>query len=432
MVSKWLMTPIVLRRSTNMGRHSTKPCAMHRISGKYCYVHIMKANRNRRTSLVSQQMALLTIVGFWIFHALIVSLRAAVLDFPQQDELSSRRIVVAIIGIMITWGLYMFLRLFDRKPLSRRVVVAFVAAIPCAFAIAWVNYYVFNIYDPVSLFEDQVLGQKVEDLQDQMGITAFQQVVEFAITRYFFIIAWATMYLALSVAGEVRIAERRAARFAQAAQDAELRSLRYQVNPHFLFNTLNSLSSLVITGRADQAEAMIQNLSTFYRNSLSSDPLEDVTLAEEVELQKLYLGIEHVRFPERLRIKIDVDPALEQIHVPALILQPLVENAIKYGVALSSRPVTISVRAVLIDGKVTITVEDDGEPFDSSAHGPNIGTSNGIGLPNVRDRLEARFGGRARLETAIKKTGGFTACITMPHNMPDEISVYNQQDDDDL
>jgi two-component system, LytTR family, sensor kinase len=359
-------------------------------------------------------------------------LRAAVLDFPQQDELSSRRIVVAIIGIMITWGLYMFLRLFDRRPLSHRVVVAFLAAIPCAFAIAWVNYYVFNIYDPVSLFEDQVLGQKVEDLQDQLGITAFQQIVEFAITRYFFIIAWATMYLALSVAGEVRIAERRAARFAQAAQDAELRSLRYQVNPHFLFNTLNSLSSLVITGRADQAEAMIQNLSTFYRNSLSSDPLEDVTLAEEVELQKLYLGIEHVRFPERLRIKIDVDPALEQVHVPALILQPLVENAIKYGVALSSRPVTISIRATLNNGNITIIVEDDGEPFGSSVHGANIGTSNGIGLPNVRDRLEARFGGRARLETAAKHEGGFIACITLPYNMPPEISVSNQQDDDDL
>jgi two-component system, LytTR family, sensor kinase len=386
----------------------------------------MKLIPNRRVSLVSQQMALLTIIGFWIFHALIVSLRAAVLDFPQQDELSSRRIVVAIIGIMITWGLYMFLRLFDRKPLSHRVVVAFLAAIPCAFAIAWVNYYVFNIYDPVSLFEDQVLGQKVEDLQDQMGITAFQQVVEFAITRYFFIIAWATMYLALSVAGEVRVAERNAARFAQAAQDAELRSLRYQVNPHFLFNTLNSLSSLVITGRPDQAEAMIQNLSTFYRNSLSSDPLEDVTLAEEVELQKLYLDIEYVRFPERLRIKIDIDPALAHTSVPALILQPLVENAIKYGVALSSRPVAITISAAMAADGIKIIVEDDGEPLNGNLRGQ----SNGIGLPNVRDRLEARFGGRARLETRVKLEGGFAACITLLHDMPaDEADNFEQEDD---
>jgi two-component system, LytTR family, sensor kinase len=363
----------------------------------------------RRSSLVSQQMAFLTIIGFWIFHAVIVSLRAAVLDFPQQDELSSRRIVVTIIGILLTWALYMVLRMFDRKPLSRRVAIAFLAAIPCAFAIAWVNYYVFNIYDPVSMFEDAALGQKVEDLQDQMGITTAQQVAEFAITRYFFIIAWATMYLALSVAGEVRLAERRAARFAQAAQDAELRSLRYQVNPHFLFNTLNSLSSLVITGRAEQAEAMIQNLSAFYRNSLSSDPLEDVTLAEEVELQKLYLEIEFVRFPKRLRTRIEIDPALAGISVPALILQPLVENAIKYGVALTSRPVTIAITAEKTNAGCRITVEDDGESIERSMQ--NHGS--GIGLPNVRDRLEARYGGRARLDTSAKLAGGFTATITI-------------------
>jgi hypothetical protein len=359
-------------------------------------------------------MALLTIIGFWIFHALVVSLRAAVLDFPQQDELSSRRVVVTIIGVLITGLLYLFLRLFDRQPLSHRVTAAFLAAIPCAFAIAWVNYYVFNIYDPLSLFEDPVLGQKVEDIQDQMGITTFQQVAEFAITRYFFIIAWASLYLAIGIAGEVRVAERRAARFAQAAQDAELRSLRYQVNPHFLFNTLNSLSGLVITGQAEQAEAMIQNLSTFYRNSLSSDPLEDVTLAEEVELQKLYLDIEMVRYPKRLRTDIRIDPELQNILVPALILQPLVENAIKYGVALTSRPVTIRISAVQTAENTIITVEDDGEPHDGAAHGHG----NGIGLPNVRDRLEARYGGLARLETITKPAGGFIACLTIPITAP--------------
>jgi two-component system, LytTR family, sensor kinase len=396
----------------------------------------MKRNPNRRASLVSPQMALLTIVGFWIFHALIVSLRAAVLDFPQQDELSSRRLVVAVIGIMLTWGLYIFLRVFDRKPLPQRVGVAFLAAIPCAFGVAWVNYYVFNIYDPISLFEDQVLSQKVQDLQNQMGITPLQQVVELAITRYFFIIAWATMYLALSVAGEVRLAERRAARFAQAAQDAELRSLRYQVNPHFLFNTLNSLSSLVMTGRQVQAEAMIQNLSTFYRNSLSSDPLEDVTLAEEVELQKLYLDIEYVRFPKRLKVQINIDPALSQTSVPALILQPLVENAIKYGVARSSRPVTITISAARTDDGISIIVEDDGEPQNDIPHAE----SSGIGLPNVRDRLEARFGKNAKLETLVKPPGGFIACITLFHNdaatgvtaLPDYYATDSDQKDDHL
>ncbi len=376
----------------------------------------MKPKSSTRVPLVNHQMAFLTIVGFWIFHALVVSLRAAVLDFPEQDELSSRRLVVTVIGIFLTWILYLFLRLFDRKPLSHRVAAAFLAAIPCAFAIAWVNYYVFNIYDPISLFEDPVLGQKVEEIQDQMGITSFQQVAEFAITRYFFIIAWASLYLAIGIAGEVRVAERKAARFAQAAQDAELRSLRYQVNPHFLFNTLNSLSSLVITGRSAQAEAMIQNLSTFYRNSLSSDPLEDVTLSEEVDLQKLYLEIEVIRYPQRLRTQIEIEPGLQNLTVPALILQPLVENAIKYGVARSSHPVTISIRASETAEGYVITVEDDAEQHNGLPHGH----SNGIGIPNVRDRLEARYGGRAKFETFAKPAGGFVARLTLPKSAKDQ------------
>ena len=359
--------------------------------------------------LVGHQMALLTIIAFWIFHALIVSLRSAVMDFPAQGELASRRAIVTVIGIFLTWLLYLFLRLVDRKPLGVRVAVAFLASAPCAIAIAAVNYYIFNIYDPISLFTDPDLGQKVEDLKQQLGMSDWQEIAEIAVTRYFFIIAWASLYLALGYAREVRQAERVASRYAQAAQDYELRSLRYQVNPHFLFNTLNSLSSLVISGQNVQAEAMIQNLSTFYRHSLSSDPLEDVTLADEVELQRHYLDIEAVRYPERLRTTIDIEPGLMTLPVPALILQPLVENAIKYGVSRTSRPVTILISARRDGDNVLISVDDDGDVILSDlAHG------NGIGLANVRDRLEARFGDRASLATHAKAKGGFTATLTIP------------------
>ena len=353
-------------------------------------------------------MAFLTIIGFWVFHALIVSLRAAVLEFPEQGEMATRRIAVTIVGIALTWLLYIILRHFERRPLGVRVATAFIAAAPCAFAIAWANYYVFNVYDPVSVFSDQELGRKFKDIQAELGLTAWQEVAEIAISRYFFLIAWASLYLALGYAREVREAERTASRYAQAAQDAELRSLRYQVNPHFLFNTLNSLSSLVIKGDKDRAEEMIQNLSTFYRTSLSSDPLEEVTLSEEVELQQQYLGIEAVRFPERLRTRIEIAPTLLNEKVPALILQPLVENAIKYGVSRSTRPVTVSISAEASDGWMAIRVDDDGEDSPAKDHG------NGIGLANVRDRLEARYGDSARLTSGRKPEGGFRAAITIP------------------
>ncbi|MFC4292987.1 sensor histidine kinase [Sphingorhabdus arenilitoris] len=369
----------------------------------------MLLSPKKRSALVSPKIAFLTIIGFWIFHALIVSLRASVMDFPAQDELAGRRVVVTIAGIALTWLLYLFLRLFDRKPLIVRVAAAFIASIPIALIFAAANYLIFNIYDPVSLFDDANGGPAAEELEDIIAVTPFQQIAEVAITRYFFIIAWALLYLAVGNAREVREAERVASRYAQAAQNAELRSLRYQVNPHFLFNTLNSLSSLIIKGQNDRAEAMIHNLSNFYRNSLSSDPLEDVTLSEEVELQKLYLDIEMVRYPERLRTKIDIEASLADLPVPALILQPLVENAIKYGVSRSNRPVTIEIVAHSHEGNAIIRIEDDGDALEPSDQ--NHG--NGIGLPNVRDRLEARFSKRARIDTFNKPGGGFIATITI-------------------
>lgn len=380
----------------------------------------MKIAPVKKAPLVSHQMAFLTIVGFWIFHALIVALRAMVMDFSDQGELASRRVVVTISGIVLTGLLYLFLRLFDRRPLGHRVTAAFLAAIPIAFAFAWINYYVFNIFsDPVALFDDPDISRRIREIERMIGVTPFQQVAEVAISRYFFIIAWASLYLAMGNAREAREAERVASRYAQAAQDAELRSLRYQVNPHFLFNTLNSLSSLVIKKQNDQAEAMIQNLSSFYRNSLSSDPLEDVTLAEETELQKKYLDIEAVRYPERLRVEIAIPAELSGLRVPALILQPLVENAIRYAVSRTNRPVQITIKAHRHEGSAVIIIEDDGDPFEGANGGGDAAHGNGIGLRNVRDRLEARYGNAARLDVFNKPRGGFIAAITLPAPEPE-------------
>lgn len=362
-----------------------------------------------RNALVGHQMALLTIIGFWAFYALILSLRAALLDFPAQAVLFERRLMVALVGVLVTWILYVGLRLADRRSLGFRVSAAFIGAIPCAMILASANFYIFNLYDPISLFKDPSVGRTIEDLKAQLGLSFWQEIADISVTHYFFLIAWSSLYVAIGYAREVREAERKTSRFAQAAQDAELRSLRYQVNPHFLFNTLNSLSSLVMTGKPKEAEAMIQNLSNFYRTSLSSDPLEDVTLEEEVELQRLYLEIESVRYPKRLRVSINIPDDLMNQHVPALILQPLVENAIKYGVSRTTRPVQITIKAERDGSNLVLSVTDDGEIVDSSHVG-----GNGIGLANVRDRLEARYRSAARLDTQLVHGGGFIAMLTLP------------------
>ena len=362
-----------------------------------------------RHALVGHQMALLTIIGFWAFYALILSLRAALLDFPAQAILFERRLMVALVGVLVTWILYVGLRLADRRSLGFRVSAAFIGAIPCAMVLASANFYIFNLYDPISLFKDPSVGRTIEDLKEQLGLSFWQEIADISVTHYFFLIAWGSLYVAIGYAREVREAERKTSRFAQAAQDAELRSLRYQVNPHFLFNTLNSLSSLVMTGKPNEAETMIQNLSNFYRTSLSSDPLEDVTLEEEVELQRLYLEIESVRYPKRLRVSINIPEDLMNQQVPALILQPLVENAIKYGVSRTTRPVQITIKAERDGNNLVLSVTDDGEAVDSNHVG-----GNGIGLANVRDRLEARYRSAARLDTQVISGGGFVAMLTVP------------------
>jgi two-component system, LytTR family, sensor kinase len=370
----------------------------------------MKLWSSNRKPLVSPQLALLSIIGFWVLSTIIISIRASILDFPVQDELISRRAAVTIAGIIFTYLLYLVLRFFDRYSLSVKFIVAAIASFPVAAVISWINFYVFYLYETQPYLDDPTLLNHIKEVRDALGGAPWPEMIDSVIVRYFSILTWAAMYIAICYAREVREAERTASRYAQAAQDAELRSLRYQVNPHFLFNTLNSLSTLVIKGDNAKAEAMIQSLSGFYRTSLSSDPLEDVTLAEEVELQQRYLEIEGVRYPKRLQTVIDIPVDLENTKVPGMILQPLVENAIKYGVSRTNRPVTVTIAARRAGNTTIISVTDDGDMLKSKGKGM---AGSGIGLVNVRDRIEARFGERGRLVAEPGSEGGFAATITI-------------------
>jgi len=244
----------------------------------------------------------------------------------------------------------------------------------------------------------------------EMDLSIAAQIADQAMNGYFFFVAWGALFLALSYAAAVRVAEREAASYRAAARDAELRALRYQVNPHFLFNTLNSLSTLILKDSRDEAEKMVLNLATFFRTSLTADPTEDVLLAEEIRLQRLYLDIEAVRFPERLIVNIAIPPSLLTACVPCLILQPLVENAIKYGVSRSRRPVTVFISAREDSHGLVLMVEDDGDPpEDGDATG---GT--GVGLKNVTNRLKARFGEDASCRYGPLVNGGFGVTLFMP------------------
>jgi signal transduction histidine kinase len=405
---------------------------------------------------VPAQTVILSAAALWACYYVLTTVRGMVvgLDFPV--ELASRRLLVTFAGFLVTLAIWPLLRQLDGRRLALRVGAALVLMLPASLLIAAINSAVFaDMQEEVVSKIGEKQGVRIRrdeagnvlvdvpdlpaDLPGPVEVTRpdgtkvvvnppgtappgvvmidqkvqqeaqWRQLTDIALGRYFLLLAWAALYLALGYAEHARAAERREGEYRRAAKNAELRSLRYQVNPHFLFNTLNSLSALVLSGKTAAAETMIQTISTFYRRSLAGDPTADVPLEEEIRLQRLYLEIEAVRFPSRLRVVWAIPEALEQACVPGMILQPLVENSVKYGVAPVARPVTITLSAREEHGRLVLTVEDDGPgaPLEAGLAGT------GIGLQNVRDRLAARFGGEASVVSG--STGsGYATIIRIP------------------
>ncbi|MCQ4629401.1 histidine kinase [Shinella sp. CPCC 100929] len=227
-------------------------------------------------------------------------------------------------------------------------------------------------------------------------------------TSLFF--GWSCLFLALSYSFELRDRERRLAQMREEAMAAQMRALRYQLNPHFLFNTLNSMAGLIEEGERDDARDMVLSLSAYLRTTLALDPLQDLLLEEEIALQAGYLAIERRRFSDRMRVEIDVPEALREVLVPSLILQPLVENAVKHGAGRKTGSVAIVIRARAEAGRLRLDVENDmagGDPLPGSE-------SFGIGLKNVGERLSRRFPGVSGLDYGRTDDGRFRVTLTMP------------------
>jgi two-component system, LytTR family, sensor kinase len=351
-------------------------------------------------------MAIKSIVGFWLLYIGLITLRAIVLQYPEFWPMFARRSAVVGVGIVLTFLVYLAMRPVAKRGLSAKATAAAILCLPACLLFSSANYYAFYVYAPLD-------AVKMEQEMTSMGWSplelAARSVVETALSWYFIFAAWAAFYVALSYARQLRASDRRAGALAREAQEAQLRALRYQINPHFLFNTLNSLSSLILSQKTDIAEQMLMNLSTFFRATLSADPTADVPLEEEIKLQRLYLDIEQIRFPKRLAVEVEVPDALQSARVPVLLLQPVIENAVKYGVAKSRKPVTIRITAYEEAGRLHLKVKDDGEV---RAEEGDAGT--GVGLRNVCDRLTARYGARAGCLAGPDPDGGFTVHIFMP------------------
>jgi LytS/YehU family sensor histidine kinase len=224
--------------------------------------------------------------------------------------------------------------------------------------------------------------------------------------------AWSALYYGINF---FLIAERQTVQLLQlraTASSAQLAMLRYQLNPHFLFNTLNSISTLVLLKQNDRANAMLGRLSSFLRYTLVNEPEAQVTIEQEVETLKLYLDIEKMRFEERLRARFDVDPRVAKARLPSLLLQPLVENAIKYAVTPQEEGAEIAVIARLAGERVQISVSDTGPGLNDATVRPSYST--GVGLANIRDRLMQAYGPDHRFDSGTAPGGGFVVTLEIP------------------
>ncbi len=414
---------------------------------------------------VPARVVLLSLAALWACYFLVATLRGIVSGYDFVWPIFSRRLTICILSMLVMAAVWPLLQMLERKSGGVRLAIVLVGALPLALLLSVINDAVFSDIEMSQAYGDEQDAEAIKSgnlriSRDEAGnilvdlpkvprppavpsddaseppvppeptvssdsktsaITIhtgkalgksygnWATVADTAFTRYFLVLAWAALYFALAKAEEARAAERREGEYRRAAAASELRSLRYQVNPHFLFNTLNSLSALVMTGKQDDAETMIQTLSTFYRRTLSGDPTSDLKLVDEIELQKLYFEIEAVRFPKRLVSTIDIDETVSNAMVPGMILQPLVENSVKYAVAATQRPVTIAIRAHRVDDMLELSVTDDG-PGEKvkGVHGF------GIGLGNVRDRLRARYGDAATIAFGRREEGGFATVLRLP------------------
>lgn len=221
---------------------------------------------------------------------------------------------------------------------------------------------------------------------------------------------WSCVFLTLLFSLDVRDRERRLAAVREEALSAQMRALRYQINPHFLFNTLNSIAGLIEEGSATRAEQMVLSLSTFLRTTLTLDPFHDVRLSEELTLQEEYLEIEHQRFSDRMSFHIDMPDDVRHALVPSLILQPLIENAIKHGVGAMAGQVSIWLSARREADRLQVVVENN-MPVEMVGPKP---PGMGVGLKNVAGRLRARFQSDWQFTAGPAAPGVYRAALDMP------------------
>jgi len=326
---------------------------------------------------------------FWISQYLLLTLATALAGNPHLVQFIPIRFGEMLLGLGFCFAIHLMLR---RLPTTRKRLIALAIVAPIAAeTFAWAVFFAEAAVDP--------------DL-NLSGFTWANAVRTILFWTWFFL-AWAGTYLAVSYSFDVREEQQLNAETRERAHVAQLRALHSQINPHFLFNSLNSVSALILDRKVGEADEMVTKLARFLRLGLAADPTDKIALSAEIELQRTYLEIEQLRYAD-LEVDFSVPAELDAALVPALILQPIVENAVKYGVAGAPPPARIAVRAWSEDGRLFLEVTDSGKGRPAKTQGA------GIGLANVLQRLRLIYGEEnAELSAGRIDDGGFRVRLTL-------------------
>jgi signal transduction histidine kinase len=324
--------------------------------------------------------------------------------------------VITLIAIVITLGLRIVYHYVWTRPIWARIL-AFVAGSGAAGWL-WIKA---RSYIYTGWIES---NKDISDWLERMGDAAelYERVyfLESFVGSFSVMLAWSTLYFGIKYARLFREMRERALKSAAMAHEAQLKMLRYQLNPHFLFNTLNAISTLILEQQTELANRMVTKMSSFLRYSLDNDPMQKITLKQELEALKLYLDIEKVRFEERLNLDLDISEESEGALIPSLLLQPLVENAIKYGIVQSEGGGNLRIAAKVFAGDLLIELSDDGPGIKLEDGKPP--PSKGVGLRNTRERLVELYGTSHSFRLSRTDPHGLTIHIRIPFEAEDASS----------
>jgi two-component sensor histidine kinase len=354
-------------------------------------------NQPHGFSSLDRMVIVLTIV-FWTLNALQLSVRAIIspTDFNQLAGVGLARSASLMTGITLTLGMWLFLRrLTETRALAWFWRAALLGLGVCLVHTKLNAAYVWFFTDYHELADERFLDPR--------------NFVSTYISFLYPIMTWAALCAVMVAGDNLRRQQVRTSLAMAAAQQAQLSALRLQIQPHFVFNALNAVSSLIGQGREREADDVVLRLSAFLKHTLAAAPRELVRLEAELEGQGRYLDIEEVRFPDRLRRRLAVEPQTASAMVPGLILQPFVENAVKHGVTTSAIPVTLEIGARRLGDRLHLWVYDDG-PAASPPGQEGFGRS----LENARRRLALIYGPAASLTYGPGADGGWRVDVELP------------------